>query len=79
MLKRLAFPFCGWYMALMNAPFQAIVMPAPGGVQYRKSILVDADTNLPIMLPVTPELEKVGEMAAASGAAFRRACCGREA
>lgn len=66
-------------MALMNEPFQAIVMPAPEGVQYRKSILVDAGTNLPIMLPVTPEFEKVRAMGAASGEAFRAAFSGQPA
>ena len=54
----------------MNPPFQAIVMPAPAGTQYRKSRLVDANTQLPVMLPVIPELEDVRKMGREDGERF---------
>lgn len=45
----------------------AIVLTGPKGCDtYRESCLVDSATNLPILLPVTPELDKIREAAAKS-------------
>lgn len=52
---------------------KALILEDPKAKNYRKSCLVDADSGLPIMLPVTKASRAAAKAGARDGRALRKA------